>query len=274
MSTTALPAILAICVLLFAEEAGVPIPLAQGEVVLIGSGLLVTSGRVQLAPMLLLTALAVVVGALCGYGWARLIGRERLRGVAARLHAEGSFDQVAARLTGSEVGLVSITRLVPGLRVYTSLVAGASGMRLRRFATALLLAVIPWVLFYTLLGVFVGVPAEHIIGLLEGTVLRLGVVLLILIGLYLGVRRLPATRPPGPLHRSSAARVLAALMVDLGVTSLVLVVFAVLLGLEQNTASAASATAVVGATALAYLVVARRSTGSTLGESMFRVRYP
>ena len=35
-----------VCVLLFAEEAGVPIPVAPGEAVLLGAGLLIASGAV------------------------------------------------------------------------------------------------------------------------------------------------------------------------------------------------------------------------------------
>ena len=274
MDLSAVPAVIVICLLLVAEEAGVPIPLAQGEVVLIGSGLLVASGRVGLPEMMVLTALAAAAGAFAGYGWAGLVGASRLTRVASVLHAEGAFTQATARLRGANVALVAVTRLVPGLRVYTSLVAGGSRIGVRRFAAALALAIPPWVVFYTLLGVFVGVPAEHLIGRVEGTALRLGAVVLIIFVAYLAVRRLPAARSGSAPTGKGPLRVLAALGVDLVVTSAMIVIFAVLFGLEEPTPSAVSATAVFGATALAYLVLARRSTGSTLGEALFRVRYP
>jgi len=269
-----MPALLAVLTLLFAEELGVPIPFAPGEVILIGAGLLVASGRIGLTYMLPLCWLAVAAGGLGGYGWSHLVGEVRLRGLARKLRAEETFNQLALRLQGASVPLIVLTRLVPGLRVYTSLVAGGSGVRFRRFALALLIAEIPWVALFLLVGIFVGVPAERLIGRVEGTALRVGAVLVILLAVYLLARRLPAARPRGGLRPPSPLLILAALSIDLAAIIVILVVFALLFGLEEGATSAASATAVVGATALGYLIVARRSTGSTLGESLLRVRYP
>src|SRR5207244_7801182 len=92
------PSLVIACGLLFLEEAGLPIPIAPGEAVLIGCGLLIATGTVPFWVVIPAAYASALSGCLVGYGWARAIGPERLEVVADRLGAAGPFEHVADRL--------------------------------------------------------------------------------------------------------------------------------------------------------------------------------
>ena len=70
--------VVAICVLMFIEEVGVPLPFAPGDLVLAIGGIAIAGGRVN--PFLLVGAvsISITVGALIGREAARLLGWDRL----------------------------------------------------------------------------------------------------------------------------------------------------------------------------------------------------
>jgi len=266
--------LLLICLLLFAEEAGVPLPFAPGEGVLIGAGLLVASGSEPLWLVLALTYLAALGGALTGYVWAGLVGPVTLLALATRIHADRPYERVASRLRSAGPLEIAISRLIPGLRIYTTLVAGAVGVRARLFLPAIAPAVAVWVTIFTLLGVFMGVPAERLLGRLEAYILK-GVVIagVVAIG-YLAFRKLPPA-PSRPAGRQVLWRTVAALVTD----SMTLIIMVAVLGLatgfevgEPDTITSSVVT--VSAVALLYVFVLRRSLGHTVGEALFDTRYP
>src|SRR6202049_4416690 len=90
-----------VCALLFLEEAGFPLPVAPGEAVLIGAGLLIAGGGTPVWLIVPLAYLAVICGVLTGYTWAHLIGPKRVHAFAARLHAGGPYVRAAGRLRGA-----------------------------------------------------------------------------------------------------------------------------------------------------------------------------
>jgi membrane protein DedA with SNARE-associated domain len=147
--------------LLFPDEAGLPLPVAPGDV-LIGAGLLMVGGGAPVWLLVPLAYLAVISGVLTGYTWAHRIGPTRVHAFAARLHAGGPYDRAAARLRGATPVQIAVSRLLPGLRVYTSLVAGAVGVNLGRFMTGVLPTSALWVMAFTGLGFFVGAPVERL----------------------------------------------------------------------------------------------------------------
>jgi membrane protein DedA with SNARE-associated domain len=59
--------LVAICLLLFAEEAGLPLPIAPGEAVLLGAGLLVATGSVPFWLAMPAECASVLAGVLTGY---------------------------------------------------------------------------------------------------------------------------------------------------------------------------------------------------------------
>jgi membrane protein DedA with SNARE-associated domain len=264
------------CGLLFLEEAGLPIPVSPGEAVLIGCGLLIATGAVPFWVVIPATFASALAGCLVGYFWSSSLGRDRVKVVAARLGAAGAFERVAERLRESGLTPIAVSRLIPGLRVYTTLVAGAVGVGWRRFVVAVAPAIAVWDLTFTLLGVFVGIPAQRFLGRAENFALRAGIVLVLLAAAYLILRRVPPVRR---VHRAappaSGWRLVGALCIDLGVLALVTGVLGFLAGLAVEEAeSVVSALLIVGTLSIVYLVVARRIVGVTAGEAILRVRYP
>jgi membrane-associated protein len=268
--------LLVICGLLFAEEAGLPIPVAPGEAVLIGAGLLIASGSVPLWLAMPAEFVAVVGGVMTGYFWSRAIGVDRLRRLADRLGARRPFDQVTERLREAGPVQIGISRLVPGLRIYTTLAAGAAGVNLWRFLLGVVPAAALWVSTFTLIGVFVGIPAQRVLGRVEAFALRLGVVLALLVAAYVLIDRIPwITRPHSRIPRAPRWKVALAALVDLSLVVVVMVALGVLTGLEAlEPDSVVSAASVIGILSLVYLVIARRSVGRTAGEALLRVHYP
>jgi energy-coupling factor transport system substrate-specific component len=188
------PALVAvICALMFVEETGVPIPFAPGDLVLALGGIAVAGGRVN--PVLLVGAVAVTitVGATLGREAAELLGWERLMRIAEPLHARAPLERAAALLKRGGWRAVFTARLIPGLRVYTSQVAGVSRMPRWTFLRGLIPANAVYIAGFVGLGAAFGRPilaliheAEHQLLL----VLLLGVVVL---GLFL-LTRAPARR--------------------------------------------------------------------------------
>jgi membrane-associated protein len=263
------------CALLFLEEAGVPLPVAPGEAVLIGAGLLISSGTGQAWLVVPLAYLAVICGALTGYAWAHRIGPKRVRAFAARLHAGGPYDRAAARLRTATPLQIAASRLLPGLRVYTSLVAGAVGLSPVRFMIGVLPASAVWVVAFTGLGYFVGAPVERLIGPLEAYALRAALVAFVIIVWVVAARRIPPERTSGASGpRSSGRRLAAALALDLFAITGVAGALSLLTGLERgDSAELAFVAAIFAVLGVLYLVVARQTVGHTLGEALLDVRY-
>ena len=264
-----------VCLLLFLEEAGLPIPVAPGEAALVGAGLLVASGAVPIWLMPPLAYLAVICGALTGYAWARRIGPKRVHSLAVRLHAGRPYERAAARLRAASPLQIAASRLLPGLRVYTSLVAGAVGLSLRRFLTGVLPASALWVVAFMGLGFFVGAPIERLLGRFEAIALRVGVVAVVIVIWIVAARRMPIAKPEASAQSNPGRwRVVAAFTLDLAAVGAVAGGLSIFTGLApgdpDEEAIAAAVFAVLG---ILYLVVARQTVGHTLGEALLEVQY-
>jgi len=84
--------------LLFAEEAGVPLPFAPGELTLLVGGLLIVSGGLNPYVFLPLALVACIAGSLVGYSWARVVGDGGLRALAKRLRQLRNLERVERRI--------------------------------------------------------------------------------------------------------------------------------------------------------------------------------
>lgn len=262
------------CLLLLLEEAGVPLPFAPGEAVLVALGLLIASGQAPAWLVLPAAYGAVVAGSLIGYSWASRFGRARLRRLAARLHAAHAYDRAAARLGSAEPYEIGLSRLIPGLRIYTTLVAGAVQVPIRRFLAGILPAIALWVLVFASLGIFVGAPAAHLLGRIESWALRIGELAVVLLAFYAATRYVPAVGTEAARAKAPRRRRILAEVVDGSVVILVVAALSVLTGLVgQDLDSFFSGFAIYGVLAVTYVVAARRSLGFTLGEMLLDVRY-
>ena len=264
-----------VCALLFLEEAGLPLPVAPGEAVLIGAGLLVASGAVPIWLMAPLAYLAVICGVLSGYTWAHRIGPKRLHALASRLHAGGPYDRAAARLRAASPLQIAASRLLPGLRVYTSLVAGAVGLNLRRFMTGVLPASALWVVAFMGLGLFVGAPVERLFGRFEAYGVRALAVAVVVVVWVVAARWMPAAKPAtaaGP--HSGRWRLAVAFVLDLVAVTCVAGALSLITNLAgDDSGDLAFVAAIFAILGVLYLVVARQTVGYTLGEALLDVRY-
>jgi membrane protein DedA with SNARE-associated domain/DNA-binding transcriptional ArsR family regulator len=267
-------AIALLCSLLFAEEAGVPLP-TPGELVLLAAGLLIAAGGLDPYVFGPLAIFACCVGAMVGYTWARAVGDRGLRSVARRLHREETLTRVTARVRTAGWPGVAVSRLIPGLRIYTTLVAGASRLRRATFLEGLVPATVVWVAVFVALGALAGVPVERFLTSLERLAVQGGLLVLVGVGVYLAARKTPAGSGAGLVRLPRWARIAFAAAIDIGVVgSIITGLLAVgrLAGIGFN---ASWVDAVVAALVVAafYVVVARRSGGATVGEALLRTSY-
>ncbi|HET9051183.1 MAG TPA: DedA family protein [Candidatus Dormibacteraeota bacterium] len=266
-----------IVALLFVDEMGVPLPFAPNEALLLVSGLLISTA--DLNPWLFcpLAYLALVGGMLTGYGWARALGTDRLRAIAERVHAERAFDRATLRLRRAAASQIFVTRLIPGIRTYATLVAGAAEVDARTFLTGAVPALAVWETIMVGLGAAVGLPAEHYLGEFQRLAVS-GVVLIVAaVASWLAIRRIPPSERAGPMSSAPGwQRVALALCLDVGVIATLVA------GLDSVTRSILRTTRLAGlsglailiaVTVVAYVTATRRGPGSTAGEGVFEVSY-
>jgi membrane protein DedA with SNARE-associated domain len=145
-----------------------------------------------------------------------------------------------------------------------------------RFVLGILPAAAVWVVTFTLLGVFVGIPAQRVLGRFEAFAVRFAVVVALLVAAYLVIDRIPwITGRRRSIPQAPRWRLALAAIVDLLLVAVVMIALGLLTGLEAlEPDSVVSAAAVVGILSLVYLVIARRSVGLTAGEALLRIHYP
>jgi membrane-associated protein len=130
-----------------------------GDSLLFTTGLLIAGGKYLHSPLwlvCLLVAVAAVAGDQAGYAFGKRVGPALFRRPNSRLfkqenlqRAQGFFDKYGARS-------IVLARFVPIVRTFTPIVAGASGMLYRTFATFNVIGGLAWGTGVTVLGYFLG----------------------------------------------------------------------------------------------------------------------
>lgn len=161
MTVQGIAALTTIAALLFIEEVGVPLPMFPADGLLLSAGILAATGPLPAAVILPLLVVTDVAGATVGYSWVRAVGRKPLRRLAGWLGAGRALDRLSAKMRTAGAAAVFATRLVPGTRVYTNLVAGAVGMRPRTFLAGMVPASAVWVVGICSLGLAIGSRAAR-----------------------------------------------------------------------------------------------------------------
>jgi membrane-associated protein len=264
--------------LLFAEEAGVPLPFAPGELVLLVAGLLIASGGLNPYAFIPLCLFACGAGSLVGYSWARVVGGRGLQGVARRLRQQRNLERVEERLRSAGWLKIGVSRLIPGLRIYTTLVAGAVRAPRGAFLIAIGWSTIVWVGVFVALGMLIGVPVVHLLDRIQQLALQGAILVVMGVGCYLAVRRIPATSGAGLVRVPRWVRVLLAAGIDIGVVATIVTGLLALarvldfggFGFGSGWVDAVVTLLVVG---VFYVIVARRSTGATAGEVLLQTSY-
>ena len=270
------PALLLLCGLLFAEEAGVPLPFAPGELVVLAGGLLIATGGLN--PFIFIPAaiVACVAGSLLGFGWASAVGPTGLRKIAGKLHKEKALEKVEQRVTAAGPVGIGISRLVPGLRIYTTLVAGALRIEKRAFLVGIVPTTVVWVVTFAVLGAVVGIPVEHFFNRAAMLALE-GVILVAMgVGAYLAIRHTPPPSESGVLRAPRYMRVVVAIVIDLAVLASVVIGISQVGGRIVNLNFGPEwleGPVILFVSVVFYVVVARRSAGATMGESLMQTTY-
>jgi membrane-associated protein len=173
---------LALFVLVMAESGGVPLP---GETALITAAILASQGKLEIEFVIVVAALAAIIGDNLGYLISRKVGR-------TLLERRGPFERRRRQVL--EMGepfferhgpkAVFFGRWILGLRTWASWLAGASRMPWRSFAVWNAAGGISWATTIGLVAYFVGATATSAItafglfGLLVAVLAAAGALLL------------------------------------------------------------------------------------------------
>lgn len=180
---------LALFLWLLLEEAGLPMPI-PGDLVILAAGARVGQGQMSLLLAVVLIEAATLLGSTCLYAVARRGGRPVLYRYGKYFHLD------LARLAHAEDfyrrrGFLAIVigRLVPGLRIASTVMAGAMRVPYRIFLPACLIGSNNLLVF--LLGLFAGPPILDAIRGVGFSTRFLGVLLGlgVLVVAYLTIRR-------------------------------------------------------------------------------------
>ncbi len=155
---------LGLFVVILAEEAGVPLPI-PGDLFIAAMGFLASTGRASFPPAAAVVTGATVLGASLLYLLSRHAGH-RLLSWAGRWLGYSPVKQarLEARLQRHGLLTVVVGRLIPGLRIVMTVVAGALRMRHRTFAAGTLLAGLLWATIYFWLGYLLGAGYQRLEG--------------------------------------------------------------------------------------------------------------
>ncbi len=143
-------------VLLAVEEAGIPIPIPGDTILLLAGDQTRQLGMHSLA-VLGATTLAVVVGSSLLFFVIRFGGRPLVQryGRYLRIHPE-RLAKLERSFQHRGLTIMIVGRLIPGLRIVTTVVAGLSGISYGRFVLSVSLAGLIWGAAWYLLGVLLG----------------------------------------------------------------------------------------------------------------------
>jgi membrane protein DedA with SNARE-associated domain len=179
------------------ESAGVPLP---GETILIAASILAARGHLEIVPVLLLSALAAILGDNIGYWVGRLGGRPLFTRSRMLSRYAGRVLPPAERFFARHGGkTVFLARFVSGLRAAAALMAGISRMEWWRFLVWNAAGGVVW-------AAVIGLAAFQLARLAHASAGRVGLVLLGLGSLValvwaLSLRRVrpgpPESRPAG-----------------------------------------------------------------------------
>src|ERR1700736_879631 len=180
--------ILVIAGLVFIEESGIPVPFAPGDLLLMIAGIAIASDTVDPAPMVGARIFATIVGAMVGREVFAAVGRPALMRVADVLRFRPALERATHLLRRGGAPAVFAGRLIPGLRIHTTQVAGVSKMPRRTFALGLIPSVFVYIAIFVGLGALVGHPAVSYFHRAQHRFFVIAVTLLAALAVILSIR--------------------------------------------------------------------------------------
>lgn len=179
---------------------GVPIP---ARLMLLAAGSFVEQGEMQLMPVIVVAAVAAVVGDQIGFGLARWGGRRVLTRLSRRLGMEARFKEVqglAARW--GDAGVFLSRWLVTELGSLVNVTTGVAAYPWRRFIFWDVLGELLWVILYVTLGYFFSDRIQILTGIMSDLAWT---ILGLIATLALGWKVLRYFRPAAPKSDEKAA---------------------------------------------------------------------
>jgi membrane protein DedA with SNARE-associated domain len=157
-----------ILVLLTIEEAGIPLPL-PGDTLLVLAGIQHGHNIVFSILIIACAAIAVIAGSSVLFFVMHRSGRPLLEKYGKVLHiSEKRLNQMEAWfLHRGQVAIVA-GRLIPGLRIPTTIMSGLSDMPYRTYLAAASIAAVLWATIYFLLGVVLGRSYSFLVSRVSG----------------------------------------------------------------------------------------------------------
>src|SRR5438552_15380380 len=174
--------------LVFIEETGIPVPFAPGDLLLIIAGIAIASDTVEPIPMVAALLTATVVGATIGREVFAAVGRLALMKAADTLGFRAGLERATHLLRRRGALAVFIGRLIPGLRISTTQVAGVSKVPRLTFVAGLIPSVIIYIGFFVGLGALAGQPAVRLFHRAEHRFFVVAVTVLAALAVILSVR--------------------------------------------------------------------------------------
>jgi membrane protein DedA with SNARE-associated domain len=174
--------------LVFVEETGIPIPFAPGDLLLIIAGIAIASDTVDPVPMVAALLLATILGAMVGREVFAAVGRPALKRAADALGFRPALDRTSDLLRRRGAPAVFIGRLIPGLRITTTQVAGVSNMPRLTFGAGLIPSVVVYIAIFVGLGALAGQPAVRLFHRAEHRFFVIAVTVLAALAVILSVR--------------------------------------------------------------------------------------
>src|SRR5262249_30084949 len=134
----------ALGVLVFLEEAGIPIPI-PGDTLVILAGATHHKSAGYVAAALAISSIAVFAGSSILYGLARRGGRPLLDKYGKFIHLnERRLQRMERWFERRGRGAIVLGRLIPGLRIPTTIMAGLADVPYRVYAPTNALAAVIW----------------------------------------------------------------------------------------------------------------------------------
>ncbi len=91
---------------------------------------------------------------------------------------------------------------LPGVRPWATLSCGAMGIQLRRFLLGAVPALMLWLGVWTALGVLVGIPLEHALGVFQRLILQGGILVGVGVAGYIGFHTIQGRGMPAGQRRA------------------------------------------------------------------------
>ncbi len=179
----------ALFILVLVEEAGIPIPIPGDTLVMI-AGLQPRQSLFYDVGVIAIASAAVFIGSSTLYAAMRRGGRPFLQRYGKYLHLHPDrLDRIERWFLKRGRVAIVLGRLIPGLRIPTTVIAGLSGLSYREYAQTCAIAAVIWSAVYFYLGVlvqhevhFIAAIAADLIDYVSAPVVYITLLLILTIG--------------------------------------------------------------------------------------------